>query len=112
MTDATSKIWVHGIIAAFIGGGAAAVSASFSTALIDPDKFNMANGLGNMAKLAALTFMVSGILSVMGYLKQSPVPSNWTVTTATKTTIQAGEATKVEQQITTVKTTTPEEPKP
>jgi hypothetical protein len=66
--------WIHGLGAAFIGGGAGAVSAAFSAMLLDPVKFNLADGLGKVLKMMGMTFVVSGIISTAMYLKQSPLP--------------------------------------
>jgi hypothetical protein len=68
------RIWLHGLAAAFIGGGASAVSAGFANTIIDPDHFNLHQGFGHLAEMMAVTFCVSAILAVMGYLKQSPIP--------------------------------------
>lgn len=68
------KNWLHGLVAAFIGGGASAVSAGFSATLVDPKDFNLSSGLAHMSVLMGTTFAVSGVLSAMAYLKQSPLP--------------------------------------
>ena len=64
----TARAWIHGLASAFIGGASTAVS----TALIDPDKFNLTTGLGNLCKAA----LVSGIVSASFYLKKSPLPGD------------------------------------
>lgn len=69
------KTWLHGLGAAFIGGGAGAVSAGFSASLTDPKDFNLGTGLAHMGVLVGTTFIVSGFMSAMGYLKQSPLPA-------------------------------------
>lgn len=70
--------WIHGVLAAFIGGGAGAVSAGFTAAMIDPQKFNLNDQLGNFFKMVGITFVVSGTLTTMAYLKQSPLPAEST----------------------------------
>lgn len=70
----TTRHWIHGLGAAFIGGGASAVSAAFSAALIDPTKFNLGDGLGCTLKMMVTSFLVSGLLTMFAYLKQSPLP--------------------------------------
>ena len=71
----TVRLWLHGLAAAFIGGGSGAVSAGLGALLADPDHFNPANGgLTRILTVMSSTFLVSGILSVTAYLKQSPVP--------------------------------------
>jgi hypothetical protein len=66
--------WLHGLAAAFIGGGASAISASFAVMVNDPRDFNFGSGLGNTLEVAATTFIVAGIFSAALYLKQSPIP--------------------------------------
>lgn len=68
------RIWLHGLAAAFIGGGASAVSGGFANSIVDPEHFNVHGGLAHLGEVMAVTFVVSAILSVMGYLKQSPIP--------------------------------------
>ena len=68
------RIWLHGLAAAFIGGGASAVSAGFANTIIDPDHFNIHQGLGHLSEMMAVTFLISAIMAVMAYLKQSPIP--------------------------------------
>lgn len=60
------KVWLHGLCATFIGGGA----ASIVVLVIDPQTFNFGDGLGKLATV----FAVSGILKVAAYLSQSPLP--------------------------------------
>ena len=74
MTKRAVQHWIHGLVSAFIGGGASAVTASFSAAVIAPDRFNLAAGLGNMLKMMGACFAINGILTVMAYFKQSPLP--------------------------------------
>jgi hypothetical protein len=68
------KHWLHGLIAAFIGGGAAAVAATVGANLIAPQEFNLGAQIGNFIKLAGTSFLVNGILNAVFYLKQSPLP--------------------------------------
>jgi len=69
------KAWIHGLGAAFIGGGASGLVAAQAAAGISPNDFNYSTGLGKMAKLALSVFVVSGALSAFAYLKQSPLPA-------------------------------------
>ena len=73
--------WLLGLFAAFIGGGAGALSAGFSAAALDPEHFNLASGLTHTLELMGITFAISGIVAAGAYLKQSPVPrETWTET--------------------------------
>lgn len=69
----TWKHWLHGLLAAFIGGGSGAVTAGFSATLIDPEHFNLAHGLGHTLELMGTVFVVSGTLAAFAYLKKSPL---------------------------------------
>lgn len=68
--------WIHGLLSAIIGGGAGAVTATFSASLIDPQKFNLADphGISNCLKMICLCFVVNGAIAMFAYLKQSPIP--------------------------------------
>ena len=70
----SAKHWLHGLISAFIGGGAAAVSASVSASLIAPETFNFHGGIWHLLEIILGTFGVNGILTACAYLKQSPLP--------------------------------------
>lgn len=69
-----TKLWLYQIAAAFIGGGASAVTAGLSAIGIDPQTFNLSTGLGKTFMLIGVVFLVSGTVSVMLYLKQHPLP--------------------------------------
>lgn len=58
--------WVKGLIAAAIGGSANAVTVL----IVAPDEFNLEEGLPKLGVVA----LVSAIVSVANYLKQSPLP--------------------------------------
>jgi hypothetical protein len=71
-----TELWLRNLAAAFVGGGAAAVTSGLTGMGFAPDKFNLnnANGIYNLLGLMLANFIVSGILSVMFYLRQSPLP--------------------------------------
>ncbi|MCI0662603.1 MAG: hypothetical protein L0220_16165 [Acidobacteria bacterium] len=60
--------WLKGILAAAIGGA----SNSIIVIGVDPQHFNFADGIGNLAGLAS----VGALLAVAGYLAKSPVWGN------------------------------------
>lgn len=66
--------WLHGLVAAFIGGGAAAFTATISANIIKPDSFNLTSSLHATLELIGCCFLVNGILNTFFYLKQSPLP--------------------------------------
>ena len=78
--------WLYGLSSAFIGGGASAVTSGLISMGFAPDKFNINTlpGLGHLLLLIIANFLVSGILSVMFYLKQSPLPPESDTTLVTK----------------------------
>jgi len=77
--------WVRGVVAAFIGGGAGAVTGAFSVTTIDPDHFKM--GGTKFFEVAAMIFAVTGFLNMMAFLHQKPLPEMKTVATGTVTEI-------------------------
>ncbi len=87
-------VWIYGMFAGFIGGGAGAVSSGFANMFVDPDHFNVAHPRLVLESMGTM-FVVSGALSVFAYLKQSPLPAVVTVTTTT-------ERTSIEQNPTTI----------
>lgn len=66
--------WLYGLASAFIGGGASAITAGVSAIGIDPDHFNLQQGVWHTLELMGAVFIISGALSAFAYLKQSPVP--------------------------------------
>lgn len=86
--------WFKGMIAAFVGGGAGAVSNGFGNMLVAPDQFNLSHP-GKLLESIATSFVVSGVVTMMAYLHQSPVPQERT--TITQTVTEGGAvATKIE----------------
>ncbi len=71
-----TKRWIYGLGSAVIGGGASAVTSGMITMGFAPDKFNLSSmeGLTHLFGLMVANFLVSGFLSGMYYLKQSPLP--------------------------------------
>lgn len=67
-------IWLHGVVAAFLAGGASAASAGISAMVIAPDQFNTGANLGNTLKLIGTSFVISGLLGAFQRLSKSPLP--------------------------------------
>lgn len=86
MTTNTRK-WLKGLGAAFIGGGASAVTSGLTSMGIAPDKFNMTDlaGVTRLLVLIAANFLISGILSMFFFLRQSPLPPDGDTQILTKT---------------------------
>lgn len=64
--NSTTRIWIEGLLAAAIGGGANAITVN----LIDPVNFSVTAHAGKLASVA----IVGAVLSVAAYLKKSPIP--------------------------------------
>lgn len=65
-----TRLWLHKLVAALVGGGAAAVTAGVSVSLIDPHQWELLN----LLKLMGVTFLLNGLMSVMMFLKDKPIP--------------------------------------
>lgn len=64
------KPWVYGLFAALVGGGAGAISSAGSQVILDPQHSNPVELLERMG----ISFVISGLIAVAFYLKQSPLP--------------------------------------
>lgn len=86
MTKKT-ELWLHNLFAAIIGGGSGAVVSAFASMGIDPEKFNISSGQGfsHLIEMMGANFVISGLLSMFFYLKQSPLPPESTGDTVTFT---------------------------
>jgi hypothetical protein len=69
-----TSAWLHGLMAALIGGGASAVTSVIVLPGSAPGAFNFGAQLVPLLKNAGEMFLVSGLLSAFLYLKQSPLP--------------------------------------
>jgi len=76
--------WFRGLIAAFIGGGASAVSAGFVVSAKDPQHYAL--GSSNFFQVAGSVFLVSGTINAAAFLRQKPIPEFKTVTTSVAVT--------------------------
>jgi hypothetical protein len=69
------RVWWRGLVAAAIAGGANGVITGFAAVGIDPEHFNLQAGLRATLAIAAVSALMSGIIGVAAYLKQSPLPA-------------------------------------
>ena len=60
------KSWIRGLIGAFIQSAATSVSVM----IVDPDTFNIQEGLANVGIIA----LVSGIVGAALFLQKKPLP--------------------------------------
>lgn len=69
------KVWLYSFFAAFIGGGATAISGGGGVMMLDPDHFNFQAGLPKTLELAAVLFFIGGLSHVVAFLKDKPLPA-------------------------------------
>lgn len=67
-------MWLRGLLAAFIGGGASAIASGFIAVAQTPTEYNLHGGLDNLLRMIGGTFLVTGILTAASYLQKSPLP--------------------------------------
>jgi len=73
-TLAKWEIWLRGVIAAAVSGGANGVVTGFAAIGIDPNHFNLDAGLHHTLSIGGASASISAILGVALYLRQSPLP--------------------------------------
>ena len=72
-----TKLWLHGLGAALVGGGSGAVSAVFGVNMIDPKDWNLGTvgGLAHMGLLMVVVFVINGAITAFAWLSKNPVPA-------------------------------------
>jgi hypothetical protein len=73
--------WLRGVISAFIGGGAGAVTSGIVVSLGDPQQYNM--GTQKFYVLVGSVFLMSGLMNLMAFLRNKPIPDIIKTTTDT-----------------------------
>ena len=68
------EVWAKGIAAAAVAGASNGVITGFAAVGIDPMHFNLQRGFRATLSIAAVSAMMSAIIGVAAYLKQSPLP--------------------------------------
>jgi hypothetical protein len=68
-------VWLKGLAAAAIAGAANGIITGFAAVGIDPDKFNLQAGLRATLAIAGVSAIMSSVIGVAAYLKQSPLPA-------------------------------------
>jgi hypothetical protein len=69
------EVWAKGLLAAAIAGAANGVITGFAAVGIDPNHFNLQAGLAPTLEIAGVSAIMSSLIGVAAYLKQSPLPS-------------------------------------
>ena len=70
------EIWLRGIIAAAVSGGAGGILTGFAAVGIDPQHFNLQSGLGETMRIGAAAALINSVIGVAAYLQKSPLPDN------------------------------------
>jgi len=68
------RVWMKGIAAAAISGGANGIVTGFAAIGIDPNHFNLQAGLVHTISIGGVSAAISAVLGVALYLRQSPIP--------------------------------------
>lgn len=68
------EIWLKGLLAAAISGGAGGVLTGFAAVGIDPQHFNLQTGIGATLRIAAAA-VINAVIGVAAYLQKSPLPT-------------------------------------
>ena len=79
--------WAYGLLAAFIGGGAGALSGGLAAIVVDPKDFNIFEV--RFLELIATAFVFSGLTPFFALLHQKPLPNLKQVDKTLQTTIPA-----------------------
>jgi hypothetical protein len=70
------ELWLKGIVAAAISGGAGGVLTGLAAVGIDPQHFNLQTGMGATLRIAAAAALINAIIGVAAYLQKSPLPND------------------------------------
>jgi hypothetical protein len=72
MSNGKIRLWVRGLIAAAISGGAGGISTGFASIGISPEHFNLQRpGAAHQGRVGSA---VSAVIGVGGICKKSPLP--------------------------------------
>jgi hypothetical protein len=64
------ELWIKGLVAAAIAGGANGVITGLAAVGIDPGHFNLQAGLHSTLCIASASAAMSSLIGVVAYLKQ------------------------------------------
>ena len=84
--------WIRGAIAAFVSGGASAVTSGITVSALDNKDYNLTTGASKLMLLMLTMFLVNGLMGLMFFLRQKPVPDHKTVTTTVQETTRKPQA--------------------
>ena len=70
------EIWLKGLLAAAVSGGAGGVLTGFAAVGIDPQHFNLQAGVGATLRIAVAAALINAVVGVAAYLQKSPLPQD------------------------------------
>ena len=68
------EVWLKGLLAAGISGGAGGVMTGLAAVGIDPGHFNLQAGIGATVRIGFAAALINSIIGVAAYLQKSPLP--------------------------------------
>lgn len=68
------ELWLKGILAAAVSGGAGGVMTGLAAVGIDPQHFNLQTGAGQTLRIGMAAAAINGVIGVSAYLQKSPMP--------------------------------------
>ena len=83
--------WARGLVAAFVSGGASAVTTGVVVSIKDPVHY--ATNSKDFFELVTSVFVMSGIMSGMSFLREKPLPGTKTTVEQTVTTVSPTQST-------------------
>ncbi len=76
MSIARLEIWLKGLLAAAISGGAGGILTGFAAVGIEPQHFNLQAGMGATIRIATAAALINAVIGVAAYLQKSPLPDS------------------------------------
>jgi hypothetical protein len=68
------EMWLKGLLAAAISGGAGGVLTGFAAVGIDPQHFNLQAGISATFRIGIAAALINAVIGVAAYLQKSPLP--------------------------------------
>lgn len=70
------EVWLRGLLAAAVSGGAGGILTGLAAVGIDPQHFNLQTGMGATLRIAAAAALINAVIGVAAYLQKSPLPQD------------------------------------
>ncbi len=68
------RIWLKGILAAWVSGAAGGIMTGLAAVGIDPQHFNLSAGIGATLRIGVAAGLINAVIGVAAYLQKSPLP--------------------------------------